>query len=58
MNIFIIAHFVTASLVVAKLIEATTISWWVVFSPSLTGLVIAFILGTWLALRQELGKRR
>ena len=58
MNIFIIAHFVTAALVVAKLIDATTISWWTVFSPSLVGLVIAFILGIGLALRQELGKRR
>ena len=56
MNIFIIAHLVTAALVVAKLLEVTQMSWWIVFSPSLIGLVLAFIVGTGIAIKQELRK--
>ena len=54
MNIFIIAHFVTAALVVLKLTDISDLSWWIVFSPSLIGLVVAFVIGFGVAIYREI----
>lgn len=50
MNIFMLAHFVTAVLVVLKIANVIAVSWWIVFLPSILVLVVAamvFLFTLW-----------
>jgi len=61
MNIVMIAHLLTAALVFAKMVGLTNLSWWLVLSPSIAGLILAIMLGIGVAIadvmKQTKGRR-
>lgn len=55
MNLIMLAHCVTAALVVAKVIGmAEELSWWAVFTPSMVAVVLALLYGIAVAVIKEM----